>query len=139
MSLSKKDWQEILHHTRAKVQEVGLADVDLQVTMDFQATGSPCADFSRYLSSLISALSERSCFGYQKTLDIFRECLTSENGKQIEGIEIRVVDRDHGMYGSSLISLSDQNDLSTLILDLKNLQNELLDAGLFDEEVRNQV
>jgi len=135
MTLSKEDWQDILGHTRARVREAGLAEIDMQVTMDFRTTESSGADFLRYLTSLISALGERSYSGYQRTLDTFRECLRSENGKPIEGVEIRIEDRDYGVYGTSLVSLADQTDLSIVIGELKNLRKELLEAGLFDEEV----
>lgn len=135
MPLSKEDWQDILEHTRKRVREVGLIEIDMQIFKEVRTTESPTADFHRYLNLLISALSERTRSGYQRTLQIFQDCLKAENGKPIDGVEIRIEESDQTRYGTKLISLADQTDFLTLIGELKSLQMDLQNAGLFDEEV----
>lgn len=134
MAISDDDWAEVLMHMRIRVREAGLADLDERVTLDLRTTQSPSADFRRYLDSIISALGERSYLTYQRTLDIFRGSLETESGGAIEGVEVRVEERDYAIYSTNRIDLSQQEDLHQMIGDLKRLRQDLLTAGVIDEQ-----
>jgi hypothetical protein len=133
MSLSRADWEELLTHTRMRVREAGLTEIDVHVTMDFRSSQSPSQDFRNYLGSVINAVGERSYSGYRRAMDIFRESVKTEDGTEISGIEVRVGDQDFGVYRASTIRLDDQVDLTALVSALKRLQGDLEQAGLFDE------
>src|SRR5215469_14344968 len=111
MALSSDDWAEILKHTRTRVREAGLRDLDEQVTLDFRPTESGSADVLRYLDSLISALGERSRSTYQRALDTFREYVRTEDGTSVQGIEVRVQDRDFNIFSTHRVDLADELDL----------------------------
>lgn len=127
------DWAEVLTHTRMRVRDVGLTEIDARVTMDFRTSQKPSQDFRNYLTSVINAIGESSYSGYQRTIKIFNECLRTENGTQIEGVEVRVDDRDFGVYRADIIRLDDQRDWAELVKELKQLQVDLEQSGLFNE------
>jgi hypothetical protein len=134
MALSSGDWAEALTHMRVQVREAGLSDLDERVILDFRTTPSSSADFRRYLDSLISALGERSYSTFQRSLDVFRQSLECESGEPIEGIEVRVEERDFAVYATNRIDLAQQQDLTPVIEDLKQLRQDLLAAGVLDEQ-----
>lgn len=134
MALSQEDWSDLLAHIRRRVRDVGLADLDTRLTLDFRTTDSSRADFLRYFSSLLGAASERSYSGYQKALRTIQDCVRTEDGGHVEGIEVRVTDADYGLYGTPTIDLGALTDLGALSVELERLWRELHESGLVDEQ-----
>lgn len=134
MALSNDDWAEVLQHTRTRVREAGLSDVDERVALDFRPTESASADFLRYLDSVISALRERSSSTFQRAFDTFREYVRTEDGTPVQGIEVRVEERDFRIFPTHRIDLGDQPNLGVSIEELTRLRHALLSSGLFDEQ-----
>jgi hypothetical protein len=131
--MTNDEWREVLEHTRTRIRQAGFMAVDESVTLDFQSTASAKNDFLRYLSQLISALSERSHSGYMKALQRIQKSVCTENGGVVEGIEIRVSDRDYNLYRTERIDLSELNDLTLLIEQLQRLKGEIANSEAFNE------
>lgn len=134
MANSAIDWAEVLAHARMRVREVGLSEIDARVTMDFRTSQSPTHDFRNYLNSVINALGESSYSGYQRAMNIFHECLRTKNGGLIQGIEVRVDERDFGVYSTESVRLDDQRDHTALLAELKQLRRDLEQSGVFNED-----
>jgi hypothetical protein len=132
--MTSEDWREILEHTRMRVRQAGLSDVDEVVTLDLLSTTIPRDDFLQYLTRLIGAVSERSYSGYIRALQKIRESVTTEGGGSIEGIEIRVTESDFNLYRTERIDLSELNDFSPLIDQLKRLRMEIENSGTLNEQ-----
>ena len=132
--MTNEDWREILEHTRMRVRQAGLSDVDESVTLDLLSTRAARDDFLQYLSRLIGAVSERSYSGYMRSLQKIRESVTTEGGGPIEGIEIRVTESDYNLYRAERIDLSELNDFSLLIDQLKRLKGEIENSGELSEQ-----
>src|SRR5688572_11237505 len=104
MSLSNEDWIEVLDHLRLRVREAGFADLDERLTLDFQPTNQGRTDFLRYLSSLISGLTERSYTCYSRALETLQSALEIEGGNHVEGIEVIFDEADSRLYGTHQIN-----------------------------------
>ncbi len=102
MALSKEDCADILDHTRRRVWDLGLAELDSRVMLDFRATDSPSADFMRYLAVLSYAVAERSQTGNEKALNALPEGVELEGGGQVEGIEVMFTEGDAVAFGADL-------------------------------------
>lgn len=131
--MTNDEWSEVLEHTRMRIRQAGFMAVDEAVTLDFQSTTSARNDFLRYLSQLIYALSERSRSGYMKALRKIQDSVRTENDGQVEGIEIRVTDRDYKLYRTERIDLSELSDLTALIDQLQKLKGEIANSEAFNE------
>ena len=135
MAITEQEWKEIFAHTRTRAREVGLEEIDNQISMDFRSSASASLDFLRYLENLISAVVERSESGYEKTLDAIRESVATESGEIVQGIEIQIQDGDEGLFGIDSIDLAGLTDQSLLIQELMRLKDDLVQADLFDEQI----
>lgn len=131
--MADDDWEEIFHHMRRRVREVGLADLDDRLTVDFEGTGDARRDFLSYLSRLTGAVSERSYSGYAKALTTLREALSAEGDQGVEGIEVFVSETDSQVFGTSRVDLGRVEDLTPLIHELGSLRQYLRKKGLIDE------
>jgi hypothetical protein len=125
MPLSNDDWEDVLAHTRERVREVGLADEDIQIMLDFRSEESTMLNFLSYLDSLLNAVGERSSSRYQQTLDVLRQSVSTEKGGEISEIDIQVDERDYGLLGAQRIQLGNQADFSVLIEELKKLREDI--------------
>lgn len=131
--MTNDEWGEVLEHTRMRIRQAGFIAIDESIALDFQSTASAKNDFLRYLSQLISALSERSHSGYKKALQKIQTTVRTENDGEVEGIEIRVSDRDLNLYRTERIDLSELNDLTLLIEQLQRLKGEIANSEALDE------
>lgn len=133
MAFSNNDWGEILGHMRRRVREVGFADLDERLTLDFQASNDARADFARYLSSLLAGLNERSLSGYTKALRTLQDVLEVEDGQHVEGIEVLLSDSDSRLFDRRILDLGTVEDLTPLIRELESLKAYLIRKGFLDE------
>lgn len=133
MPLSDSDWSEVLDHTRRRVREAGLEDVDRRVTLDFRPSKNPSADFLRYVSSVIAGTTEKSLSGYTRALGALREGLTVEGAQQVQGITVAFNEGETRLYGVERIDLGEAQDLRPLILELEKLREYLTRNGVQGE------
>jgi hypothetical protein len=68
-----------------------------------------------------------------KALQRIQKSVCTENGGVVEGIEIRVSDRDYNLYRTERIDLSELNDLTLLIEQLQRLKGEIANSEAFNE------
>jgi hypothetical protein len=132
MAFSREEWADILVHTRRRVREAGLVDLDERVTLDFRTTQSAGEDFLRYLDSLISAVSERSHSTYRRAMEIFQHSVSTQSGRAVQGIEVQIADADRVVYGADRVDLADNEDWGETLRELKGLREVI--EGLLNEE-----
>lgn len=131
--MTEDDWIEVFEHTRKRVRQVGLAHIDDVVTMDFPRTASASGDFRRYLSSIKSALSERSRNGVSRAMEIFREAVQTEDEGAVAGINVEFTENDRRIFKHDFLDLESINDYGPLVRELDLLLSDLDQKGVFSE------
>lgn len=130
MPLTDDDWSDVLEHTRRRLWELGMADVDRDVTTEFRTSQAPSSDFLRYLSRVTAAVRERSLSGYRRALDTLRENITTDRGGQIDGIDVVFTQGDARVIGREKLDLSKVGDYELLINELESLRAYLHKNGV---------
>jgi len=115
------------------VREVGFADLDDRLTVDFEATSNVRRSFVHYLASLIGGLQERSHSGYARALATLQDALQVEGSPRVSGIEVFVTEPDSQVFGTTRLDLGTVEDLAPLIRELDSLMEYLRDKGLMNE------
>jgi hypothetical protein len=132
MPLTDDDWSDVFEHTRRQLRELGMADVDQDVTTDFRPSHAPSSDFLRYLSRVTAAVRERSLSGYRRALDTVRENIKTNRGGQVDGIDVVFTEEDARVVGlkGGTIDLGKVGDYDLLINELESLRAYLHKNGV---------
>ena len=130
MPLTDDDWSDVLEHTRRRLWELGMADVDRDVTTEFRPSQAPSSDFLRYLSRVTAAVRERSISGYQRAMGTLHENLKTESGGQVDGIDVVFTEGDARVFGLTKFDLSKVGDYELLIKELESLRAYLHKNGV---------
>ena len=134
MTLPDEDWNDLFEHMRTRVREVGLSEIDQRIARDFRGTERRSKDFLLYLDQFLQAISESSASTYRRSLDRFRQYLETEDGSEIEGIEVAMIESDSLLYSVDSLDLGEQTDNEPIVRELKRLRSDMEEAGLFDEQ-----
>lgn len=135
MSVSTGDWNELLTHMRTRVREVGLGIIDDRLMGARPDVAEGKDAFLWYFSALHEVARAHSSAVYEKALQRFRAYVEVPPGVNgIQGIEIRVSERDRMHFDSDSVPLDSLADLSVLAEELEKLKESLRRSGVFDEQ-----
>jgi hypothetical protein len=130
MPMSDDDWSDLLQHTRRRLRELGMADLERDVTTEFRLSQVPASDYLRYLARVTAAVRERSRLGYRRAMDTLRENLETEGGGQVDGIDVVFAEGDASVYGIERLDLGTASDYEPLINELESLRAYLSINGV---------
>lgn len=120
MEFTNEKYISILRHLQKRLQEF---EPELFESM-WEVTNvelPPRPRLLQYLRNLIGMLREHSRGSYEEILSLLNEFIRTEEGNQIEGIEVVFSPAEQEIYGIESIDLSDVPDRSQLINKLEQI------------------